>query len=66
MALKTSLRHDAPWGLGRISSLTGLADKNSTELAFIYNFDSSAGVSSDVYIIGACKELSVYQQKNDP
>jgi len=47
-----SLRTDAPWGLGRVSSKTKLANQDSTALTFTYNYDSTGGANSDVYVIG--------------
>ena len=53
------LRTDAPWGLGRVSSKIKLANQNSTALAFTYNYDSTGGANSDVYIIGMRAERSM-------
>lgn len=44
-------QNDAPWGLGRISSQTILANQNTSVLTFQYDYDDSAGANSDVYII---------------
>jgi len=49
-------RTDAPWGLGRISSQTKLANQDTSALTFSYDYDSTAGANSDVYIIGTCAE----------
>jgi hypothetical protein len=46
-------RTKAPWGLGRISSQTKLVNQDVTSLTFSYDYDTSAGANSDVYIIGA-------------
>ena len=48
------LRTDAPWGLARISSKTKLTDQNTHDLTYTYNYDSTGGANSDVYIIGTC------------
>ena len=50
------LRTDAPWGLGRVSSKAKLANQDPTALTFTYNYDSTAGANSDVYVIGTCAE----------
>ncbi|KAF9645695.1 serine protease [Thelephora ganbajun] len=42
---------DATWGLGRISSQTSLAGQDPNALSYTYNYDSSAGANTDVYII---------------
>ncbi|KAF9645591.1 subtilisin-like protein [Thelephora ganbajun] len=42
---------DATWGLGRISSQTSLAGQDPNALSYAYNYDSSAGANTDVYII---------------
>ena len=56
LILMYPLRTDAPWGIGRVSSKTKLADQNSGGLNFTYSYDSTAGANSDVYIIGTCAE----------
>ena len=47
-------RTDAPWGLGRINSQAKLTNQDSAALTFKYNYDSSAGANTDVYVIGVC------------
>jgi cerevisin len=47
------LRHNAPWGLERISSRTSIADKDPYTATFTYTYDSTAGKGVDVYVLGA-------------
>jgi len=49
-------RTNAPWGLGRISSQTKLTNQDVNALTFSYDYDSSAGANSDVYVIGTCAD----------
>jgi len=49
-------RTNAPWGLGRISSQTKLANQDTAALTFNYDYDSTAGSGATVYIIGTCAE----------
>ena len=56
MILTHSLRTNAPWGLGRISSQTKLTNQDTTALTYTYKYDGTAGANSDVYIIGTCPE----------
>ena len=56
LILTCLFRTDAPWGLGRLSSKTKLANENASALTFTYNYDSTAGANSDVYVIGMCAE----------
>ena len=51
-------RTDAPWGLGRISSKTKLANQDTTALTFSYDYDSTAGSGATVYIIGRWNKLN--------
>ena len=51
-------RPNAPWGLGRISSQTKLANQNTSALTFSYDYDSTAGSGATIYIIGAWNQLS--------
>ncbi|TEB31173.1 subtilisin-like protein [Coprinellus micaceus] len=43
---------NAPWGLGRLSSIPKLANQNSTALTFNYTYDSSGGAGVDIYVLG--------------
>lgn len=52
-----SLRTDAPWGLGRISSKTKLVNQNAVALAFSYEYDSTAGSGATVFVIGTWNGL---------
>jgi len=52
VVLMHPLRTDAPWGLGRISSQTKLANQDTTALTFSYDYDSTAGSGATVYVIG--------------
>jgi len=58
VALTCSLRVDAPWGLGRVSSKTKLVNQDVNALTYTYKYDSTAGANSDVYILGTCAEGS--------
>jgi len=51
-------RSDATWGLGRISSKTKLANQDATSRTFSYQYDSTAGSGSTVYIIGTWNKFS--------
>ncbi|TEB17269.1 serine protease [Coprinellus micaceus] len=42
---------NAPWGLGRLSSIPKLANQNSTALTFNYTYDSSGGAGVDIYVL---------------
>jgi len=48
------LRTDATWALGRISSKTKLDNQEFNATTFSYNYDSTGGANSDVYVIGTC------------
>ena len=50
-------RTNAPWGLGRISSQTKLANQDATTLTFSYDYDSTAGSGATVFIIGGWGEF---------
>jgi len=49
-----TFRTNAPWGLGRISSQTKLTNQDVTARTFSYDYDTTGGANSDVYIIGTC------------
>ena len=66
MTLTHSLRTDAPWGLGRISSQTKLTNQDPTALTYTYKYDSTAGANSDIYIIGTYAELLVCWYRTNP
>ena len=51
-------RTNAPWGLGRISSVKKLTG-NDRELNFTYKYDSTAGKGVTVYIIGRFPSLEI-------
>ena len=63
MIFMYTLRTDAPWHLARISSKTKLGNQDDTALNFTYNYDSTSGANSDVYIIGTCVNWSICRPK---
>jgi len=56
VALIHPLRTNAPWGLARVSSKTKLTNQDVDALTYTYNYDSTAGANSDVYVIGTYGE----------
>lgn len=52
------LRTKAPWGLGRISSKTKLANQDASALAFSYDYDTTAGKGATVFVIGTLNEFN--------
>ena len=56
VALTRPSRTDATWALGRISSQTKLANQDVRALTYTYNYDSTAGGNTDVYMIGTRAE----------
>jgi len=59
-----ALRTDAPWGLARISSPTKLTNQNHSDLTFSYDYDSTGGANSDIYVLGTCFEFSTFRYKS--
>ena len=64
--LTYTLRTNAPWGLGRISSKAKLTNQDTSALTYTYKYDSTAGANSDVYIIGTCGEWSICRHRTNP
>nr|VWO96752.1 Cuticle-degrading protease (EC (Chymoelastase) (PR1) [Ganoderma boninense] len=42
---------DATWGLQRINQAAKLTDQNTSDLAFTYTYDDSAGEGVDIYVV---------------
>jgi len=65
MIFMHTLRTDAPWHLARISSKTKLDNQDATALNFTYNYDSTGGANTDIYMIGTCVDRSICRPKTN-